>query len=454
MSFLLHLEKNVINKANFTTNVTKSYQNDIVDSIGDLERLNNEELEYKFKVTLKAVGVTSTWKFEDACRAMKDTAIFKFIKTYNEKRRLFNDFISSLKFQEHQTTKIKREKTKEDFFAMLSEDHSLSSDSTYIEALAKFSSDARWRSVEEKERENLYENYLDLLYKKEEFEKRKAFLKKRESLRQKIKAKGYSHNVTWNQFKRDFKDDPLVISMDKFDVLDEFRKYVIDLEEKEEKRVKEEERYNNFIAREKFREMLEILAEKKILKYNTKYKDLIKEIYNKEEYTNLIGNEGSTPFDLFADKIEEMKAEYKNSKIIMNELINRMNIKFDWNNIMSLTQFKYLFNKYKEFRGIKDYFKEELYEHLTQKLSKQKSEHQSYISKITNKLLSYLQRKKLNFNSGTEFDLALEEIKKFDKFKNISKDNIKEAFYIIKEKLKEKTNENVDENKGEKDSFK
>jgi len=103
--------------------------------------------------------------------------------------------------------------------------------------------------------------------------------------------------------------------MEKIDRIQTFADYILSLESKEKNERQEKEKYQCYQNREKFRELLQIRSvEEKILNIDTKWKDYILEIKDKEEYLNMLGQKGSTPMELFQDKIQELKKEYKKIK--------------------------------------------------------------------------------------------------------------------------------------------
>ena len=152
-----------------------------------IPHIPREELYQKFKDKLKALGITVTWKWEDASRILFNEPEWKAIKTFSEKRNLFNEYMNELKNKEREEIYLKREKNKSKFRQLLSEDNTINSDSTYTEVMSRLSYDERWRSVDEKEREDIFEDYIDLIYKKEEEEWKKEREVKKKIIFRKIK---------------------------------------------------------------------------------------------------------------------------------------------------------------------------------------------------------------------------------------------------------------------------
>ena len=407
-----------------------------------IPHIPREELYRKFKDKLKSLGITVTWKWEDALRLLYNEPEFKAIRTFSEKRNLFNEYINDLKNKEREEVYLKREKNKAKFRQLLSEDNTINSDSTYAEALSRLSYDERWRAVDEREREDIFEDYIDLIYKKEEDEWKKEREVKKKLFLEKLKFKKIKSDNLWKNICIEFKDDPVFASMEKIDRIQAFADYITTLEADEKKERKEKEKYQGYINREKFRELLQISVEEKKINIDTKWRDYVLEIKDREEYLNMLGQEGSTPLELFQDKIYELKKDYKKVKKVFKEIItkNKIEIKYQ----ISFEEFDNLISQYREGKIISTDMKKLLYEHIKKKLEEKEMIHNKHSKNIANKLYSYLQRKKLILRDDCPFEEAYEKIKKLKKFENLNESNVKEGYSILQQLIKEKPILNID----------
>ena len=407
-----------------------------------IPHIPREELYRKFKDKLKSLGITVTWKWEDAFRLLYNEPEFKAIRTFSEKRNLFNEYINDLKNKEREEVYLKREKNKAKFRQLLSEDNTINSDSTYAEALSRLSYDERWRAVDEREREDIFEDYIDLIYKKEEDEWKKEREVKKKLFLEKLKFKKIKSDTLWKNICIEFKDDPVFASMEKIDRIQAFADYITTLEADEKKERKEKEKYQGYINREKFRELLQISVEEKKINIDTKWRDYVLEIKDREEYLNMLGQEGSTPLELFQDKIYELKKDYKKVKKVFKEIItkNKIEIKYQ----ISFEEFDNLISQYREGKIISTDMKKLLYEHIKKKLEEKEMIHNKHSKNIANKLYSYLQRKKLILRDDCPFEEAYEKIKKLKKFENLNESNVKEGYSILQQLIKEKPILNID----------
>ena len=212
-----------------------------------IPHIPREELYQKFKDKLRTLGITVTWKWEDASRLLFNEPEWKAIRTFSEKRNIFNEYITDLKNKEREEIYLKREKNKSKFRQLLSEDNTINSDSTYTEVMSRLSYDERWRSVDEKEREDIFEDYIDLIYKKEEDEWKKEREVKKKLFLEKLKFKKIKSDALWKNIAVEFKDDPVFASMEKIDRIQAFADYITTLESEEKKERKEKEKYQGYL---------------------------------------------------------------------------------------------------------------------------------------------------------------------------------------------------------------
>ena len=95
---------------------------------------------------------------------------------------------------------------------MLKEQKHLHALSKYYQVAKTLQSESRYKGVDEKDREEIFQEYLDELMNKEREEKREQYDKKVEQLKQYFSEKGVSLNSKWHDIEREFKEDPVFSS--------------------------------------------------------------------------------------------------------------------------------------------------------------------------------------------------------------------------------------------------
>ena len=429
----------------YLTKMQETENKNIITSKLELDKLPKEEKNKLFKDKMRECGVTATWKWEDVERILHNESIWKSIKSFGEKRSLFSEFIRDCKTREREEQKLRKEKLKLKFRQMLEEDNTLNSDSKFNDVFNKFCFDERFRAVDKRDREDIFQDYIDLLLKKEEEEFKQERERKRKLFEKSLIEKNIPSDMKWNEIKEEYEYDPLFKSMEKIDQLQIFIDYITKLEKEENNKREEDEKYNAYRNREKFKDLLSNYLEQKKIDMKTKWKDFVKEIKDKEEYLNLLGQNGSTPYDFFNDLIISLKQEYKKNKAILKQILKNNTIKFSSN--ISYENYDEVLNKIDDYNKIKSELKSVLYEHLIKKLKEKEIEHQKREEKIANKLYSYIQRKKLNLTKDTTFEEALPEIKKQKKFINITEDHLRYAYNLLLKMLNSNNSIQINEEK-------
>lgn len=116
----------------------------------------------------KLIGVNTKW---DACiKLCEDDERWSLLKI-SDKKRYYLEYISELKKVSDKEKKAKNEVNKSAFLKMLKENKSLNSDCKMHKIAYDFLTDPRWRLLEEHERENAYQGYMDELAQKEREDK-------------------------------------------------------------------------------------------------------------------------------------------------------------------------------------------------------------------------------------------------------------------------------------------
>uniref|UniRef100_A0A1X7VJW6 Transcription elongation regulator 1 n=3 Tax=Amphimedon queenslandica TaxID=400682 RepID=A0A1X7VJW6_AMPQE len=132
--------------------------------------------------------ITAKSTFTEFIRQYARCEKFKVIEKMKERESLFNEHLNELKKankqrneEQKQTQKTKEEKEKNDFLAMLKEDHSLSDKSQWKKVKSSFHKDRRYKAIESSSRrEELFNEYIKCLNRDEKQELIAASLRERE----------------------------------------------------------------------------------------------------------------------------------------------------------------------------------------------------------------------------------------------------------------------------------
>ncbi|PWZ32690.1 hypothetical protein Zm00014a_004334 [Zea mays] len=243
------------------------------------------EAKNAFKSLLESVNVESDWTWDQTMRVIINDKRYGALKTLGERKQAFNEYLNQRKKFEAEEKRIKQRKARDDFLAMLEESKELTSSTRWSKAILMFEDDERFKAVERpREREDLFENYLVELHKKEKAkaaEEHKRYVAEYRAFLEScdfIKA-----STQWRKVQERLEDDERYSRLEKFDRLDIFQEYIrhLEKEEEEQKRIKDSQSY------------LAVAS-------NTS---------------------GSTPKELFDDVIEELGKQYQEDKIQIKEVV-------------------------------------------------------------------------------------------------------------------------------------
>ncbi|CAL5064829.1 unnamed protein product [Urochloa decumbens] len=285
------------------------------------------EAKNAFKSLLESVNVESDWTWEQTMRVIINDKRYGALKTLGERKQAFNEYLNQRKKFEAEEKRIKQRKARDDFIAMLEECKELTSLTRWSKAILMFEDDERFKAVERpREREDLFENYLLELHKKEkakaiEEHKRhiaeyRAFLESCDF----IKAASQ-----WRKVQERLEDDERCSRLEKIDRLHIFQEYIrhLEREEEEQKRIqKEQVRRQERKNRDGFRKMLEEHVSDGTLTARTRWRDYCSQIKESQAYLAVASNtSGSTPKELFDDVIEELDKQYLDDKARIKEVV-------------------------------------------------------------------------------------------------------------------------------------
>lgn len=163
----------------------------------------------EFKELLRIVGATSTWRWEDARRMLHNDPRARILKTLKEQKQAFNEYIREYKLRFKKELNEKRQHLRDEFIEMLKENNLLSSASKYYDSAKYFFSDPRFSGLDEKTREEIFQDYLDDLEKEERDELAELRSKRIKNLISFFEEKKVPIEMTFDECKKTFGDNPI-----------------------------------------------------------------------------------------------------------------------------------------------------------------------------------------------------------------------------------------------------
>lgn len=330
--------------------------------------MSKEEARRIFTSLLKEKNISMTMKWEQVNNFLKNEERFHVIKTMKEKRQIFQDYISQVKKEERNEARKKLENNKDIFKRMLIESNVLTSDKSFSFVQQLFSSDPRWKALDEKDRENLVQDYLDELYdqeKDEEKKRRNQYCSKVKELLASMKE--VTVNTTWEQINKMLKNNMVWKLMPDIDKLDTFIEFIEKkektAEEAKRREVKNVERKN----RESFRNTLMDAILGRNLTFKTKWKQFLSLYKEDERCISMFRQHGSTPRELFEDVRDTLVDKHKIVKDDFKKVLKNCPEMFE--TASSILEFRDLLLQFEEFQNFEhretnnlEYYAEYLFE--------------------------------------------------------------------------------------------
>ncbi|XP_010273523.1 PREDICTED: pre-mRNA-processing protein 40A [Nelumbo nucifera] len=288
---------------------------------------NKLEAKNAFKALLESANVESDWTWEQAMRVIINDKRYGALKTLGERKQAFNEYLGQRKKLEAEERRMKQKRAREEFTKMLEESKELTSSTRWSKAISMFEDDERFKAVERpRDREDLFENYLVELQKKERAKAQEEHKRNIMEYRQFLESCDFiKANSQWRKVQDRLEDDERCSRLEKIDRLEIFQEYIRDLEKEEEEQrkiQKEQLRRAERKNRDEFRKLMEEHVTAGTLTAKTHWRDYCMKVKDLPAYVAVSSNtSGSTPKDLFEDVSEELEKQYHDDKTRIKDAI-------------------------------------------------------------------------------------------------------------------------------------
>nr|XP_043636190.1 pre-mRNA-processing protein 40A isoform X3 [Erigeron canadensis] len=286
-----------------------------------------QEAKMAFKSLLEESNVKADWNWEQAMRVIINDKRYGALKALGERKQAFNEYLMQRKKLETEERRLRQRKAKEEFTKMLEESKELTSSMRWSKAMAIFEDDERYKAVDRAgDREDLFQNYMVDLQKKERARAQEEQRQYRLEYRQFLETCGFIKvDTQWRKVQDRLEDDERCTRLEKIDRLEIFQEYIRDLEKEEDEQrklkkehIKRAERKN----RDMFRKLMDEHVISGMLNAKTQWCDYCQEVKASVAYEAVASNtSGSTPRDLFEDLVEELDKKYHEDKTRVKDAI-------------------------------------------------------------------------------------------------------------------------------------
>jgi pre-mRNA-processing factor 40 len=248
---------------------------------------------------------------------------WKAIQDPTGREDAFKKYCEDLRAQDKAKEEQRREKLRADFLQMLSNHDEIRHYTRWKTALPTIEGEAVFRSArDDTERRVLFEEYITSLKKahaeKEAEDKRSAL----EELSDLLRSLDLEPFTRWQKAEEMLENSEQFSSekfkpLHKLDFLNTFEKHIRQLQRENNERIQTERRAKHREERknrEAFRGLLSELQQAGKLKAGTKWKEIREQIHDDPRYTAMLGQDGSSPLDLFWDALEEEEGKFRTQR--------------------------------------------------------------------------------------------------------------------------------------------
>jgi len=274
-----------------------------------------EEKRAAFRELLEEKDVKVNMKWEEASKLINEDRRFNALASAGERKQEFAVYITQKKKREKEQERANKLKAKDDFQEALQKWSELKLTSRYKDAAEEFCDETFFELMEEDDRDELFQDFMDEFEKKGKEDrraKRKEYVEKVKKLYDETEA--ISVTSRWRDVQDALREEDSFKWLSKLEVLTSWEEWVGEGEKKE---VETKSKANFRLARKKrdaFRDELKSHFEAGKFTAETSWKEYAKLVYESETYIDLIGLSGSTAHDLFDDFLGGLHEKYKEDR--------------------------------------------------------------------------------------------------------------------------------------------
>ncbi|XP_069826234.1 pre-mRNA-processing factor 40 homolog B isoform X2 [Dendropsophus ebraccatus] len=300
-----------------------------------------EEAKQLFKDLLKDKGVSSNASWEQAMKIIINDPRYSALPKLGEKKQVFNAYKSQREKEEKEETRLRAKEAKENLQSFLEQHEKMTSTTRYRKAEQMFGEQEVWSLVPERDRKEIYDDVLVFLAKKEKEQAKQLRKRNVQALKNILdNMSNVSFQTTWSEAQQYLMDNPMFAedeelqNMDKEDALICFEEHIRALEkdeaeEKEKSRLRERRQQRK--NRESFQVFLDELHETGQLHSMSTWMELYPSVSTDTRFSNMLGQTGSTPLDLFKFYVEDLKARFHDEKKIIKDILKDRNFSVEVN---------------------------------------------------------------------------------------------------------------------------
>ncbi|KRY60925.1 WW domain-containing protein, partial [Trichinella britovi] len=284
-----------------------------------------------FRELLKDKKIQCNASWEQTMRIIQGDPRYRAIPKLQEKKQIFNAYKVQRAKEEKEEMRQRQRKSKEDLEKWLQENDKVTPTMRYRRAEELFKDERVWNAVPEMERRDIFKDVQFYLDKKEKEEARVLRKKNIRALAAILAGMPeVTVETTWREGRKllaenaAFLNDECLQNMDKEDALIVWEEHIRGLEaeekaEKEAETLREKRQCRK--RREAFQQMLDEMYKMGVLTCHSLWRVLYPTFAKDPRFTEMLGQPGSTPLDLFKFYVINLKERFDSDKRILKTIL-------------------------------------------------------------------------------------------------------------------------------------
>lgn len=422
----------------------------------ELQFSTPQEAEAAFTKVLKQMKVQPDWTWAQAVRAGVKDPNWRAIPEPEKREEAFKRYCEDLRAQEKHKEQDRQAKLRSDFTAMLRSHPEIKYYTRWRTALPIIEEETIFRSAkDDNERRQLFEEYIITLKKaheEDEAESRRSALDEVLGLMQGLDLEPFTRWQTAEaklEQKDEFKSDKFQ-SLTRMDVLKQFEKHIRQLQREHNDRVQADRQAKHRVERKNrdaFMKLLNELRDSGKLRYGTKWKEIHPLVENDPRFTAMLGQNGSSPVDLFWDASEEETGKFRTLRRYALDVLETQ--RFEVTTATPVEEFLAIMRKDPRTANIDEQSMHDIYSYILEKVKKREEDErkieESDERHAIDRLRSVIKRLDPPVELGDSWEAVRPRVEKTDEYRALKSDSLREsAFDKYMQRLKDKESERRD----------
>ncbi|CAA9958432.1 hypothetical protein CFE70_001971 [Pyrenophora teres f. teres 0-1] len=422
----------------------------------ELQFSSPQEAEAAFMKVLRQMKVQPDWTWQQAVRAGIHDPNWRAIPEPEKREEAFKKYCDDLRAQEKQKELERQAKLRSDFTAMLRSHPEIKYYTRWKTALPIIDQETIFRSAkDDTERRALFEEYIiscKKAHEEEEAQSRRSALEQVMGLLQDLNLEPFTRwQAAEEKLERndEFKSEKFQ-TLTRMDVLNQFETHIRHLQREHNDRVQADRRIKRRIERKNrdgFLELLDQLTKDGVLRAGTKWKDIHSVIQNDPRYTAMLGQEGSSPLDLFRDALEVEEGKFRSLRRRALDVLEHE--RFEVTTSTPVEDFLSVMRKDVRTADIDEQSMHSIYNYVLSKVKKREEEERRDVESneryAVDKLRSVIKHLDPPVSLSDTWEVVRPRVEKTDEYRALKSDTLREsAFDKFISRMKEKESDRRD----------